>query len=83
MQGWSTFRLSMYAHVVNFYVSKHMREAACLLAHERGMTYSAIARALGIRRCSVQTHVERAREKLAQVEGVQLALLDENLDLGM
>ncbi|WP_280959714.1 sigma factor-like helix-turn-helix DNA-binding protein [Alicyclobacillus acidocaldarius] len=53
-----------------------------LLAYERGMTYSAIARALGIRRSSVQTHVERARGKLAKVEGVQLALFDENLNLG-
>ncbi|WP_304459395.1 sigma factor-like helix-turn-helix DNA-binding protein [Alicyclobacillus sendaiensis] len=54
-----------------------LREAACLFAYERGMTYSAIARELGIRRSSVQTHVERAREKLTRAEGVQLGLLDD------
>ncbi|MCL6445316.1 MAG: helix-turn-helix domain-containing protein [Alicyclobacillus sp.] len=51
-----------------------LREAACLFAYERGMTYSAIARELGITRGAVQNYVQRAREKLAQVEGVQLGL---------
>ncbi|WP_206832733.1 sigma factor-like helix-turn-helix DNA-binding protein [Alicyclobacillus fructus] len=60
-----------------------LREAACLFAYERGMTYSAIARELGIRRGTVQAYVERAREKLARTEGVQLGLFDENLNLGV
>ncbi|WP_206832070.1 sigma factor-like helix-turn-helix DNA-binding protein [Alicyclobacillus fructus] len=60
-----------------------LREAACLFAYERGMTYSAIARELGITRGAVQNYVERAREKLARAEGVQLALLDESMNLEM
>ncbi|AEJ43764.1 transcriptional regulator, LuxR family [Alicyclobacillus acidocaldarius subsp. acidocaldarius Tc-4-1] len=51
-----------------------LREAACLFAYESGMTYSAIARELGIRRGTVQMYVERARAKLKRVEGVQLGL---------
>ncbi|WP_304459612.1 sigma factor-like helix-turn-helix DNA-binding protein, partial [Alicyclobacillus sendaiensis] len=54
-----------------------LREAACLFAYERGMTYSAIARELGIRRGTVQMYVERARAKLKRVEGVQLGLWSE------
>ncbi|ACV58526.1 sigma factor-like helix-turn-helix DNA-binding protein [Alicyclobacillus acidocaldarius] len=54
-----------------------LREAACLFAYERGMTYSAIARELGITRGAVQNYVERAREKLVRVEGVQLGLWGE------
>lgn len=56
-----------------------MREAACLFAYESGMTYSAIARELGIARDAVQNHLKRAREKLAQAEGVQLGLFDESI----
>ncbi|MBF8378477.1 helix-turn-helix domain-containing protein [Alicyclobacillus mali] len=55
-----------------------LREAACLFAYESGMTYSAIARELGITRGAVQNYVERAREKLERVEGVQLGLWSDN-----
>ncbi|MCL6489901.1 MAG: LuxR C-terminal-related transcriptional regulator [Alicyclobacillus mali] len=58
-----------------------LREAACLFAYERGMTYSAIARELGITRGAVQNYVERAREKLARAEGVQLGLWQEEIIL--
>ncbi|MCL6594346.1 MAG: LuxR C-terminal-related transcriptional regulator, partial [Alicyclobacillus sp.] len=59
------------------------REAACLFAYERGMSFSAIAEALGITRASVQCYVERARAKLNQVEWVQLALWDDTPALGV
>jgi len=55
-----------------------LREAVCLFAYEHGMTYSAIARELGITRGAVQNHLKRAREKLARVEGVQLGLWEED-----
>ncbi|WP_029423311.1 LuxR C-terminal-related transcriptional regulator [Alicyclobacillus macrosporangiidus] len=58
------------------------REAVCLFAYERGMTFSAIADALGVSRASVQSYVERARKKLNQARAVQLALWDETPELG-
>ncbi|WP_029423491.1 sigma factor-like helix-turn-helix DNA-binding protein [Alicyclobacillus macrosporangiidus] len=58
------------------------REAACLFAYERGMSFSAIAEALGITRASVQSYVERARAKLDKLEWVQLALWDDSPALG-
>ncbi|WP_304459575.1 sigma factor-like helix-turn-helix DNA-binding protein [Alicyclobacillus sendaiensis] len=54
-----------------------LREMVCLFAYEHGMTYSTIARELGITRGAVQNYVERAREKLVRAEGVQLGLLDD------
>ncbi|MDI9261100.1 sigma factor-like helix-turn-helix DNA-binding protein [Alicyclobacillus sendaiensis] len=56
-----------------------LREAACLFAYEHGMTYSAIARELGITRGAVQNHLKRARAKLARLDGVQLGLWEEEL----
>jgi len=58
-----------------------LREEACLFAYESGMTYSAIARELGITRGAVQNHLRRAREKLEGVEGVQLGLWQEEFTL--
>ncbi|SFU81736.1 LuxR C-terminal-related transcriptional regulator [Alicyclobacillus macrosporangiidus] len=58
------------------------REAVCLFAYERGMTFSAIANALGVSRASVQSYVERAREKLRRAQSVQLALWDDTPGLG-
>ncbi|AEJ44375.1 sigma factor-like helix-turn-helix DNA-binding protein [Alicyclobacillus acidocaldarius] len=55
-----------------------LREAACLFAYESGMTYSAIARELGITRGAVQNHLKRARAKLKRVEGAQLGLWSAN-----
>ncbi|ACV60052.1 sigma factor-like helix-turn-helix DNA-binding protein [Alicyclobacillus acidocaldarius] len=57
-----------------------LREMVCLFAYEHGMTYSAIARELGITRGAVQNYVERAREKLVRAEGVQLGLWRDDED---
>lgn len=59
-----------------------LREAACLFAYERGMSYAGIAQALGVTRGSVQSYVRRAREKLERANAVQLGLFDDTPDLG-
>ncbi|WP_206830141.1 sigma factor-like helix-turn-helix DNA-binding protein [Alicyclobacillus fructus] len=59
-----------------------LREAACLLAYERGMTYTGIAQALSITRGAVHSYIRRAREKLRKAEAVQLSLFDDAPDLG-
>lgn len=59
-----------------------LREAACLFAYERGMSYAGIAQELGVSRGTVQSYVRRAREKLRTAQAVQLGLFDDTPDLG-
>lgn len=59
-----------------------IREAACYVAFERGMSFGEIAEVLGVTRGTVQSYVERAREKLSRAESVQTALWDETPRLG-